>query len=256
MHLNIDVAIECLISAGDPVLFMIEAAQMPGQTVVEASLDIDHASLRRIGDGGGRKVWAFMEGDQFKLRYRATVEVSRADIALAELPAPAMHALPEDVLTYLRPSRFCQSDLFTDFVAQKFGGFEGGAKIVAIRDWAAAEIAYVSGSSHGATTAVETFSSRQGVCRDFAHVVCALARAAQIPARYVSVYGAGVRPPDFHAVVQVWLDGAWHLIDATDMGETSQLVIIACGRDAADVAFMETQDWAQTIHQSVLVTQG
>jgi transglutaminase-like putative cysteine protease len=84
-------------------------------------------------------------------------------------------------------------------------------------------------------------------------MVCALARASNIPARCVSVYGAGVNPPDFHAVAQVWLEGGWHMVDATGMSSGADLVVIAAGRDASDIAFMETQSMAEMISQSVSV---
>ena len=128
-----------------------------------------------------------------------------------------------------------------------------GIKIIAIRDWVMAETTYTPGASHGGTTAVDTFQGRQGVCRDYAHLVCALSRAAGIPARYTSVYGPDVDPPDFHAVAEVWLGDAWHLVDATGMGTPDRLIIIASGRDAGDVAFMETEHWADPLHHHVSV---
>ena len=90
----------------------------------------------------------------------------------------------------------------------------GGAKIEAMADWIRREMDYVIGSSDASTTAVDAFLSRRGVCRDFAHLMASFARAAGIPARLVSAYAWGLKPPDFHAVVEVWLDGGWHLVDA------------------------------------------
>ena len=68
-------------------------------------------------------------------------------------------------------------------------------------------------------------------------MIC-LARASQVPARMVSVYAPSVEPPDFHAVAEVWLDGAWRLVDATGMAEAPEMARIGVGRDAADIAFM------------------
>ena len=127
------------------------------------------------------------------------------------------------------------------FADERFGHLEGGAKIAAILDWTSSSLAYVPGSSCGTTTAYDTFVMREGVCRDYAQLVCGLARAANIPARYVTGYGANVDPADFHAVAEVWLDGAWHLVDATGMCSASGLAIIGTGRDATDVSFMETE---------------
>lgn len=255
MRLTIDVEIECQLSAGDAALLMVEAAAVDGQSLATASLEVDGAELNRPV-AAGPAVWATVPGEKFKLCYHAAVDITRGDISLGTLAATPHEDLPGDVLPFLRPSRFCQSDLFTDFAQQQFGALQGGTKIAAIRDWISAELSYVPGSSHSATSAVETFADRQGVCRDFAHLLCALARATQIPARYVSVYGAHVDPQDFHAVAQIWLDGAWHLVDATGMGGPDSFAIIASGRDAADVAFMETAHWADMIWQRVTVTKS
>jgi transglutaminase-like putative cysteine protease len=107
-----------------------------------------------------------------------------------------------------------------------------------MRDWVAAHLSYEPGASNAETTAVDTFLDRKGVCRDYAHLMIALARAADIPARIASVYAPGVNPPDFHAVAEVFLGGAWHLVDATGMGAAHDMAIIGIGRDIGDVAFL------------------
>lgn len=256
MRLTIDVNMDYALGQDDPALLAITAAEADGQKVLASDLKIADATLRWIdGEGNlGRRVWAATPGGRLTLTYRAQVEVTRADIPLEGLAASHWHALPGDVFTYVRPSRFCPSDLLVPFVRAEFGHLEGGAKIAAIRDWTAASLAYVAGSSDAATTAIDTFVSRQGVCRDYTHLVCSLARAANIPARYTTGYSAGVKPQDFHAVAEVWLDDAWHVVDATGMSTASGLVIIGCGRDAGDVAFMETENWANPIDQRIAVT--
>lgn len=255
MPIEIDVRMQYALGDDPMVLLVIEAARTEGQIVAQDQLDITDASITRIdGEGGvGQRVWARVDGEQMTLQYRASVEITRPLIPLENLGATPVHALAGEVLTYLRPSRFCQSDLFQDFTSQNFGALEGGRKVAAIRDWVASEISYVPASSNPETTVVDTFSSLQGVCRDYAHLVCALARAARIPARYASVYGPRVDPQDFHAVAQVWLDGSWHIVDATGMGSAEDLVLIAVGRDAYDIAFMETPSFAQMINQTVTV---
>lgn len=253
MRLNIDVDLDCTLTTSDAALLMVVVASGDDQIVVTSELDVGQATLRRLGETA--MMWVIPTANDLTLRYRATVEITRNKTALAELQATPLHLLPAEVLPFLRPSRYCQSDQFIDFASQRFGTLTGGAKIAAIRDWIASQLTYVSGSSHGGTTAVETFASLNGVCRDYAHLFCALARAAQIPARYVSVYGADVTPQDFHAVAQVWLQGAWHIVDATGMGAPHELAVIATGRDAADCAFMETGNWAQIDRQDVRVTK-
>ena len=117
---------------------------------------------------------------------------------------------------------------------------------MAMRDWIAENFTYAPGSSHSATTALESFVERRGVCRDYAHVLITLARASAIPARYASVYAPNVSPQDFHAVAEVFLadptgpGGTWHLVDATGMAQAGEMAKIGIGRDAADVSFLSS----------------
>jgi transglutaminase-like putative cysteine protease len=255
MLLEITVEMDYQLDASEAVLVQVEAAETEGQLVRESRLEVVGAGLVRIAGeyGLGSRVWAALATERLQLHYHALVEVQRPDVDLMALAAMPIEALPPEALSSLRPSRFCPSDLFSNFVGQRFGHLQGGAKVAAILHFVQSETAYVSGSSDVSTTAVETFHARQGVCRDFAHLLCTLARAANIPARYVSVYGLGVQPPDFHAAAQVWLEGGWHLVDATGMARASGMVVIGAGRDAADVAFMETSQPARLIAQRVTV---
>ncbi len=256
MKLTIAVQMEYEVQPGDPALLAIMVAPAPGQAVIDDELLVEDAVLRWIaaeGDSGAR-VWATPGADRLRLRYDATVAITRRDAPLDALAMTPWPALPADVLGLLRPSRYCPSDQFEDFVAQQFGTLEGGAKIRAMADWITRNIAYVPGSSHGGTTAIETCATRQGVCRDFAHVMCTLTRAAGFPARYTTGYAPQVSPPDFHAVAEIWLGDGWHIVDPTGMASAATLAIIATGRDAADTAFMETALWARPVAQSVRVT--
>lgn len=255
MRIDIEVAMDYQLSSPETVLLTLEAASLHRQIVKQEQLDIANATLQRMQGGSrpGQRVWAFVPGDRLILHYRAQVELHRQETPLARLRAAPLQDLPPEVLSYLRPSRFCPSDLFETYVCKRFGHLAGGEKIAAIRDWVANAITYRPGSSVATTCANDTFLSRQGVCRDFAHLVCTLSRAAQIPARYTAGYSAGVTPPDFHAVAEVWLDGAWHVVDATGMSCAATLVVIGSGRDACDVAFMETKGPAFPISHSVRV---
>jgi transglutaminase-like putative cysteine protease len=255
VNLTIDVAMNYQLDATSRVLLSLEAAPVDGQRILRSELQIDHATLRRVdgAEGIGQRTWARVDSDQLWLGYTAEVEVTRPDVDLRTLRPTALHDLPGEAISSLRPSRFCQSDKFVAFVQRRFGDLQGGAKLAAILEWMDEEMIYLPASSDAETTVMETFVDRHGVCRDYAHMVCALCRAAEIPARYASVYGLGVTPQDFHAVAQVWLDGAWRLVDATRMCTPDQMVVIEVGRDACDVAFMETEGPASVINQQVLV---
>ena len=94
------------------------------------------------------------------------------------------------------------------------------------------------GCSDAETTAHDTFEAREGICRDFAHVMISMARALDIPARMVSAYAWKLDPPDFHAVVEVYLEGGWYLVDPSGLAPIDGLVRIGVGRDAVDASFM------------------
>ncbi len=152
-------------------------------------------------------------------------------------------------------SRYCYLDHFQEFVAQQFDGLEGGAFVVAASDWIKSNFTYANDASDGHTTSYDSFRTRKGVCRDYAHVMISLARSVAIPARIVSAYGPDVAPQDFHAVVEVYLDGRWHLVDPTGMAKPEEIVRVGVGRDAADVAFMTSYGWLDLKTQSVQVTR-
>ena len=154
------------------------------------------------------------------------------------------------------PSRYCPSDQFQAYVAAEFGGTSGGERVMAIRDWIERKFAYVPGVSDASTTALGTFVQRRGVCRDFAHVMVAMARASTIPARFASVYAPDVKPQDFHAVAEVYLEDGWHLVDPTGMAGIDTIARVGVGADAADVAFMTSFGWMNLRSQSVRVLRA
>jgi transglutaminase-like putative cysteine protease len=237
------------------VLLALEVAQLPDQRLIEDRLTVDGSGpLRPIagGDGIGRRTWLRAEG-RFRAAYRATVEVERAAVDIAALGAAPLRELPAEVIPYIWPSRYCESDRFEAFVLREFSGLEGGAAVAAMADWIHAQLDYLPGASDSATTAADTFVSRQGVCRDYAHLLVAFARASGVPARLVSAYGWKVDPPDFHALVEVWLDGGWRLVDPSRLAVPEGVVRICVGRDATDVAFMTSFGPAELRSQSVMV---
>jgi transglutaminase-like putative cysteine protease len=138
----------------------------------------------------------------------------------------------------LRPSRYCPSDRMLGFAATHFGQHPTALdKVHAICDYVYENTAYEAGTSDAATDAADTLLNARGVCRDFAHLVAALCRAVEVPARVAAVYAPGLSPMDFHLVVEAEIDGVWQVWDATRLAPRPSLVRIATGRDAADVAF-------------------
>jgi transglutaminase-like putative cysteine protease len=161
----------------------------------------------------------------------------------ASLPSPVPASRPEvvDELVYLRPSRFCESDRLVGFASRQFrGAEEPGDILAAVSSWVGVQLEYVIGSSRPTDGAVDTLLAGRGVCRDYAHLVVALLRAMQIPARLVAVYAPGLDPMDFHAVAEAFVDGSWYAVDGTVLAPRRSLVRIATGRDAADTSFLSS----------------
>lgn len=230
-------------------LLQFEAADIPEQRIISADTTLSPAIYQArvpAQDAIGERIWVRAEGD-FEVEYSARIEVERLLPDLASLRRLDPHDLPGEAVEYLFDSRYCQADRLQSFVSSEFGELEGGARIVAMRDWIHANFSYEPGSSNAMTGALDSFVERRGICRDYAHVMVCFARASAIPARYVSCYAPGVNPPDFHAVAEVFLadntvagGGAWHIVDATGMADPAQTAKIGIGRDAADVSFLTT----------------
>ena len=143
-----------------------------------------------------------------------------------------------ETITYLRPSRYCQSDEVFAQARRQFRGLAGVELLAAVSNFVASTVTYTPGLSLGTDSAVTTLMTGQGVCRDYAHVVIALLRAMDMPARYAACYAPGLEPMDFHAVAEAYIDGIWYVVDATRLADRRSLVRIATGRDAADCAFL------------------
>ena len=171
------------------------------------------------------------------LSYAATVIGQAASAPVSEV----------DLLTYLRPSRYCESDRLAPTARAEFAGLEGAPLLDAVSSWVGTELSYVPGWSQPTDGAVETLLARQGVCRDYAHLVIALLRALDVPARLAAVYAPGLDPMDFHAVAEAHVGGAWHVVDATALAPRSTLLRISTGRDAADTAFLSSYGGAVTL---------
>lgn len=258
MQILIDVTLDYRLPTAHDVLLQIEAAAMADQHIVESQLLVSSPEPLRAVPGEesiGQRTWVYAE-QQLQVSYRAVVDINRPVVELASLGAADTRDLPALVVPYLLSSRYCQADKFESFVQKRFGDVSGGAKIAAMRDWIAQNLEYRSGTSSGVTTAADTFATRRGVCRDYAHLLATFARAAMIPARLVGAYAPDVTPPDFHAVVEVWLEDGWHLIDATGMAKCNEIVRIGVGRDATDIAFMTIFGSAEMVSQFVNVRRN
>lgn len=218
------------------LVWSVAVAEQDGTELTTESLRVEVDGQRiaveelRTGDGARLHVCQPPPGD-LRLTYDAQV-VGQG------VPA-RVH--PVDDIVYRRPSRYAESDELGPTAWAEFSRLEGLALLEAVGAWVHRELYYVSGSSRHTDGATQTLLARQGVCRDFAHLVIALLRARNVPARLVSVYAPGLSPMDFHAVVEAALDGRWWVIDATGLAPRQAMVRIATGRDASDTAFLTVQ---------------
>ena len=244
LTLSIDLAYQIANQASD-FIFNIHAAQTAHQTVVTENLEINqpvNPVVYSDGSCGARFMRFSAIPGLLAIRYAATVDINHhieSPAAIAEIPVPQ---LPPAVLPYMYPSRYCQSDRLRRFATREFGHLRQGYwRVQAIRDWVRQRTTFMSGSSNVSTSAVDTVIEQVGVCRDFAHLMIALCRAVNIPARFVTGidYGAdpAMGPTDFHAYVEVFLDNRWYLFDPTGVSPPMGLVRIGTGRDASDVSF-------------------
>jgi transglutaminase-like putative cysteine protease len=180
------------------------------------------------------------------ITYEAHVVVERpADLIQTDAPEIPVESLPDEVLNFVMPSRFCLPDELGHEAWQRFGDLDPGwGRVQAIVDYVHGHLDFVPGASNPWTTAADAYRSGQGVCRDFAHLAITFCRALNIPARYVFGYipNIGVPPPhepmDFAAWFEAYLDGRWHTFDARNNRPRIGRVVVGRGRDAVDVALV------------------
>jgi transglutaminase-like putative cysteine protease len=214
--------------------FQIAVAPHPGAEVWESlSFILDGREVRPLEVSGahGNRIHKFdAQVGNLSVNYSATV-YGNTD------PAPVTDY---DMSVYLRPSRYAESDKFYGFASTEFGGYADSVTLLEkVSSWVGTRLNYVPGSSDPIDGAADTLLAGSGVCRDYVHLVVALLRAVNVPARLVAVYAPGCSPMDFHAVAEAFVDGQWRVVDATCLAPRQTLVRIATGRDAADTAFLD-----------------
>jgi transglutaminase-like putative cysteine protease len=174
-----------------------------------------------------------------KFSIRTSAEVLTADEVdvCPGAPFDEVQTLPDSVLSYLLPSRYCESDKFIDMGRELVEGVAPGYDQVArIEEWIRSSIRYNPRSTSFQLSATEVNEQGEGVCRELAHLGIALCRGLCIPARMVVGYLWGLEPMDFHAWFEAFVGGRWYTFDATQSGPRAGRVTVAHGRDAADVA--------------------
>ena len=230
---------------GCDFIFSIHAAQTRHQSVINETLSISQLLLQNhytdpVTHTRFLRLKAF--AGPLNLRYQASVDLDHFSLDPMQISEIAMADLPGPVLPYIYPSRYCQSDRLHRLAVKEFGHLrQGYSRVQAIRDWVLNRVTFRSNTSTGNTSAVDTLIEEVGVCRDFAHLMIALCRAVNIPARFTTGidYGASptLGPTDFHAYVEVYLGDRWYLFDPSGVAIPMGFLRFSTGRDAADSAF-------------------
>lgn len=226
-------------------IFNIHAAQTECQSVVVEDFQISQpvaVALFIDPVSGNRCARLRANPGNLAVRYAATVDINHHISSPDGIKEVSIAQLPAAVLPFIYPSRYCQSDRLQQLANAEFGSLQPGYwRVRAIQDWVHQRTKFVSGSSNAMTSAIDTLIGQVGVCRDFAHLMIALCRALNIPARFATSidYGSDpiFGPTDFHAYVEVFLSGRWYLFDPSGMVIPLGLIRIGTGRDAADVSF-------------------
>ncbi len=242
------------------ILLLVEAMADDRQRIVREELRLASVLMPPAPavEDGTRPRWVYAVNGPLSIDYVAEVEVASKSAEWANQPATARHDLPRDLAPYLLASRYCDPEAFGAVLADEFGlaseSVADGAMIARIVDWIGAHLRYEPVSDER-TTAIDTYVSRRGVCRDYTHLLIAMARAAGVPARFVAAYAWDLTPPDFHAVAELWIGGRWHMIDATRLAPEQWLMRIAHATDAAGASFMTIFGSAEMVSQSISVTR-
>lgn len=213
-------------------------AYASGTEELVVELDGDTIPVNELEDRHGTRLHRITAGP-------GTLEVRYAASFAGRLPPEVTDEA--DFIRYLRPSRYGESDSLGPSASALFADLQGIELLEAVGSWVGTNLAYVSGSSLPTDGAVRTLLSREGVCRDFAHLCIGFLRAKNVPARLVAVYAPGLSPMDFHAVCEAYVDGRWYVVDATTLAPRDSMVRIATGRDAADTAFLTTLSGTHTL---------
>ena len=232
---------------GADFFFAIHPALTAYQSVVDECLSVSQPQAQWVLEPssqhlGQRCLRLRAEAGSLRVAYTAHVQIQHHMASPAHIAQVPLHQLLLEVLPYIYPSRYCQSDRLFNFAQEQFGHLPPGYALAeGICQWVQQHVTFRSNSSVSTTSAVDTLVERVGVCRDYAHLMIALCRAMNLPARFVTGtdYGSPpeLGPPDFHAYVEVYLGERWYVFDPSGKAIPMGFMRLATGRDAADVAF-------------------
>ena len=222
-----------------PFILMLRSRSGAQQWVERDEFNIDpNTPVTEYTDGYGNLCQRLVAPQGIFSIY-TTADVKTSEFVDVDFGAPFIEIqnLPDDVLCYLLPSRYCESDRFNDLAMSiTFNQLQGFNQVAAIEDWLRNTISYIPGSSDFPISAIEVNQKQSGVCRDLAHLGIALCRSLSIPARMVVGYLYQLHPMDMHAWFEAYIGGRWYTFDATQTAPKGGYVAVGYGLDAADIA--------------------
>ncbi|HET9646108.1 MAG TPA: transglutaminase family protein [Burkholderiaceae bacterium] len=245
LELVLELKYEVLGQDGADFIFNVHAAKTAHQVVRSERLTMSQPVAPQIATDratGARFMRMHAEKGPLSLQYEATLDLVHHRADPRTLKEVDMTNLPLDVMQFVYPSRYCQSDRLFNFAFREFGALRKGyERVFGIQQWVQDHVRFESNTSDSSTSALDTLISGVGVCRDFTHLFIALCRALNIPARVATGtdYGAdpALGPPDLHAYAEVYLSDRWYLFDPSGTSVPMGFMRFGAGRDAADVAF-------------------
>jgi transglutaminase-like putative cysteine protease len=236
------------LSSVQPAAAVMQVAPCTQQdvSILSERWDTDAAHHGYVDHYGNRCERFELAAGDSHITYEAQVVLSHpADLIEPDTPEIPVESLPDDVLSFVMPSRFCLPDELGHEAWQRFGDLTPGwGRVQAVVDYVHESLEFAPGGSNSWTTAADAYRARQGVCRDFAHLAITFCRALNIPARYVFGYIPAIgippqeEPMDFAAWFEAYLDGQWHTFDARNNRPRIGRVVVGRGRDAVDVALI------------------
>jgi transglutaminase-like putative cysteine protease len=258
MQLNVQCQLSLDSQSQTPVILMLRPRSGLGQWIVREEYRLlPSVPVVEYTDGYGNLCQRIIiPPGPFEICASALVEAADSIDVQRDAPYVPVFALPDDILQFLLPSRYCPSDrpALISLASEIVAGIEPSyAQVEKIRHWIQENVRYEYGTSDACTSALETADQRVGVCRDFAHLGIALCRSLNIPARMVVGYLYQLDPMDLHAWFEAYLGGRWYTFDATQAQPKGNRVSIAYGRDAADVALMTQFGPMQLTNMAVTV---
>jgi transglutaminase-like putative cysteine protease len=238
MRLNAGCEMSMNVDAPTPLIAMLRPRSGHGQWIMAERYTIEpHVPISEYVDSFGNLCQRLVAPrGRFSIRVETEAEVSTSIAVEAAAETAPIAELPDSVLQYLLPSRYCPADRMSDQAREIAGKKRGYAQVETIRAWIHEHIEYRYGVSDPSTGALETLKAGAGVCRDFTHVGMSLCRSLQIPARMVVGYLHGLDPMDMHAWFEAFVGDRWFTFDATQPEPRGGRIVVAYGRDAADVA--------------------